>query len=203
MGTIDHLYRSYDPKQEHGFVFDHRYAEDVVVALRPFSIKKDLFTFNKWINQVFHTDNKKINMPPYFDSSYFDITLPAPNTQSLWGLINEQPSFQVDLYKATEHQLPFREKGLMLTAGDVFMHVIIAPHIIDSSFAAWILPACIDHCFNHTGVERVMLMNDAHDIHYQQLAEKASPTSHCPLKNGRSVYFYELISSAQKKIIMC
>ncbi|HEX2627596.1 MAG TPA: hypothetical protein VHM26_01245 [Chitinophagaceae bacterium] len=196
MRTIDHLYRSYNPEKEYAFVFDRRYTKDVAVALRPFSIKKDLFTFNKWINEVFHTGYKKINIPPYFDGSYFDITLPAPNTQSLWGLINEQSSFQVDLYKATEHQLPFREKGLMLSAGDVFMHVIISPRIIGSSSAAWILPACIDHCFRHKGVERIMLMNDAHDIHYRELAEKASPSSHCPLKNGRSVYFYELISSA-------
>jgi hypothetical protein len=195
MRIIDQLYRSYDPEQEHVFVFDHRYTEDAGVALRPFSIKKDLEIFNHWINEAFYSNNKKTNSTSYFDGSYFRTILLSPNAQSLWGLINGQPAFQVDFYKATEHQLPFREKGLSLTEADVFMQVIISPGIISDPFpSVWILPACIDHCFNHSGVKRVILASDAQDIDYRRLAEKALPSAHCPLKNGRIVYFYEGIS---------
>ena len=200
MPSIDQLYRSCDPEQEQDFVFDHRYNKDLVVRLRPFSIHKDLDTFNQWINKQFHGSDKKMSAPSYFDGSYFRTILLATNAHSLWGMINGQPAFQVDLYKATEHQLPFREKGLSLMEGDVFLQVIISPDVIGEPLqASWILPACIHHCFNHTGVDRIILVNDVHDVHYRWLAEKASPTARWPLKNERAVYLYELIPGISKK----
>jgi hypothetical protein len=191
MYTIDQLYRSYDPDEGQDFVFDHRYNDDTIVALRPFSIEKDLSTFNQWVNEELHIGNKKFSDPSYVDGSYFRTTLRISNAQSLWGLVNNKASFQVDLYKAIQYHLPFREKGLMLTEGDVFLKIIIASSIINLSLAEWILPASIDHCFNHTGVRRVMMATDAQDIYYRQLAEKASPASRLQFRNGRSVYFYE------------
>jgi len=201
MHTIDHLYRSYDPEEEHAFVFNHRYTDDVEVALRPFSNQKDLSTFNKWINEELHVGNRKLHTPSHVDGSYFRTILRIPNAQSLFGLINDQPSFQVDLFKATDYHVPFYKKGLTLTDGDVHLQLIISSVFLNSSLAEWILPACIDHCFTHTGVQRVILLSDAQDTQYCRLAEKASPISHYKIRNNRSVYFYGSISSTFKKNI--
>lgn len=193
MGSLNQLYRVFEPGQKHPFVFMHCYAGDIEVSIRPFFSPEDLMFFNLWLNEEF---GKKVHPPSNFDASYFHSTLLSTNTQSLWGVINGQPSFQAELHQASENQPPFREKSLLLSDGDVILHLIIAPHIIDQPLlAATVLPACMDHCFNHSGVERVLLVTEKQDLQYGRLAEEALPSSQLAMKNGKSVYIYEPVSN--------
>lgn len=192
MGDIYQLYKSYEPEQIHPSVFIHVYPNNTEVALRPFYVAEDLDLYNQWLNEELHSGNKKKDTPSVFEASYFQTTLRSTNTQSLWGLINGQSAFQVDMYKADEHQPPFSEKSLLLSGVDVFLQLIIAPKIMaEPMLAGCILPACITHCLNHTGVKRVLLVSDEEDVLYRWLAEKARPNTRYGLKNGKTLYIYE------------
>ena len=189
MNTIGQLYRQYDPWVKHPDLFSGSlHGESVGITLRPFFIPEDFHFYNEWLN---HDADSPGNLSSAFSENYFLAVLESSNAQSLWGLIDGEPAFGLELYKAVQYHAPDEIKNLRLQSGDVMMQIVIAPWIMnDNKLSEYVLPACLKYIFTYSGTERLLLVLDRDSLVYIRLARQAKPFHSYVSEDKKVIYEY-------------
>jgi hypothetical protein len=189
---LNPLYNQYSAGQKHPEVFNRKFnAGAIDISIRPFFIPDDFHLYNEWINEEINAGKNGKQTRFYFSENYFKTILESSNAQSLWGLINGEPAFQLDLYKAIHYHTPDQVSNISLLPGDVMIQLVIAPRIaIDKPAASFILPACLQYLAIRS--DRVFFTTDKDNFFYNKLAESGSPVLKLVAKNRKIVYVYLL-----------
>ena len=192
MKIAESLYREYNPWQKHPDVFVKDFIQpSVQVRIRPFFISEDFRFYNEWVYKEINPPNNAGTELSALSKNYFIATLESSNAQSFWGLINNEPAFQLDVYEALDYHLQDHVKGGNLQPGDVMMQLIIAPYLLDDELLAnHILKICLEYLSTFPGTRNIIWVINRNDEPYRRLARKACLTlTHDPEK-GNQVYHY-------------
>lgn len=185
MSINQQLYRPYDPGKLYPDLFRFDAADKPLrVRLRPFYIPEDFHLYNEWINQVLYPD-KQASYPPVssFTASYFTAILESQNAQSIWGLIDDEPAFSMEIYEAVDYPIDFGS-DIRIARGDIILELIINPALVnDRERVHYILPACLAYLKKFAGSAKIVWLIDEEDQEYQQLARAAQPAFYVVIRN--------------------
>lgn len=190
---LNELYKQYDPEQRHPIVFEKMFQSGAVyMALRPFYIPNDFHLYNEWMNQQIAVSNDRMASDSVFSQGYFRALLKSSNAQSLCGLINLEPAFQVDLFTPLYYPEDSID-GIDLEPEDVIMQVVMSPRLVTHHQTAGnILSFCMDYLSSFTALRR-MFWAIGSDYQFYNAVIKKSKIPCRPLTgNGNDVCGYTL-----------
>lgn len=191
--SVNQLYKSYDPRLRHPVVFSKSFdPEFIEISLRPFFIANDFTLYNVWIKKEIGAGKYRKEQPPVFSEKYFEALLESSNAQCLCGLIDKEPVFQVDLYRALHYYPIDHIDGIRLEAGDVMMQLIMAPHVVaDEQLTGYVLSTCLEYLSGFQSLRRVF-WTDADRYHHKGLGIGINPGWESVVDSDQHVCGYAL-----------
>lgn len=192
MELSDQLYNHYNAGQKHPELFRKGYDDGFcIISIRPFYIPGDFNFYTECINGEIHAGRNNGQFNSYISENYFKTVLESSNAQCLLGMINEEPAFYLDIYKAIHYHIPEQLNNIELLPGDMVMQMVIAPRFLPPhSFSSYIIPACLEYAA--IGVTRVFFVVDGGNRPYYQLATEARPILEFIMERNRQVFVYLL-----------
>jgi hypothetical protein len=195
MKFIAHLYQQYDPWVKHPILFRKTFHPwPVEVSLRPFFIPDDLGLYNQWVNYQFNPGRRPGLPASVFSENYFQAVLASSNAQCLWGTVNDQPAFGLELYKALQYHASDDIRDIRLREGDVMMQIVPAPGIMDSheELATYILPASLEYIAEDPASKRVFFITEEDNGFSRNLVKLARPFRRLYADKGRVIYEFRI-----------
>lgn len=193
MPTNQQLYRPYDADLLHPDLYELGFEAGAVnIRLRPFYIPEDFHLFNEWINHLLYPDNLSFYPPiSSFTESYFKAIMESFNAQCIWGLINDEPGFSMEIYEAVDYPIDFAN-NIRLKRGDIILDLIINPLLFDDRpKLRCILPACLGYLRKHADSNKIVWLIDQEDKHYHELAIAAQPVLNQVIEKNKQLWVFE------------
>ncbi|WP_165758813.1 GNAT family N-acetyltransferase [Niastella yeongjuensis] len=168
------LYTSLTPNNKYEPVFERALSPTTTITLRPLSLPDDWRYIGKWLQREFGRRLTSLShLPEKYLRETLSIMLQCDFAQPFVGLINEQPSFLIELCDG-DKQCDAREGGVHLfEPGDHAMKLVVSHPVMHIRYwSAYALFCSLDYFFSHQQVKRIVWQLHERDKYYINLANQ-------------------------------
>ena len=169
------LYTALAPDNKYELVFEQQLMHGTInIALRPLSLPGDWPYISKWLQREFGRRATSITqLPQKYLRETLAIMLECDFAQPFVGLINEQPSFLVEICDG-DKQCDAPDGGAHLfEPGDHAMRLILSHPVIHTRYwPSHALFSSLNYFFTHQQVKRIVWQLHEKDKYYINLANQ-------------------------------
>lgn len=174
------LYKPLAPDNKHDIVFKQTVAAtEVTVALRPLSLPADWPHIAKWVlRDIARNGSPVTHLPEKHLRETFAIMLQCNFAQPLIGLVNDQPSFLIEICDGDKQCDGLEAGPHIFEKGDHAIRLFLSAAVINSPLLReQVLHTSLHYFFLHRPVQRIVWLLHEKEKRYRQLATQSGFTA--------------------------
>ena len=184
------LYTALKPDNKYDIVFEQTPSPTVTLTLRPLTLPDDWPYIGQWLHREFGRRFSSLTPHKYLRET-LSVMLQCDFAQPFVGLINDHPSFLVEICDGDKQYDALEDGGHNYQPGDHVMRLLLSNPVIHTrNWREYALYSSLRYFFSHQQVKRIVWQLHEKDKFYLNLATQSGFTaSSC--RSGIQVFLYQ------------